>query len=163
MRRSARLHPAQGAVGDIKAAILGHAEFTAFNQSVTALFVKWKKANIPHLEGIAVGGQPKALIETLSEDLLETFRQARLLDPYDMYQHLLDYWAETMQDDCYLIAADGWKADTYRVIEKDKKGKKKDKGWTCDLVPKALIIARYFAEEQEAVTKLGIELESEAA
>ena len=48
----------------------------------------------------------------------------------------MDYWAETMQDDCYLIAADGWKAETYRIIEKDKKGKEKDKGWTCDLVPK---------------------------
>ena len=63
----------------------------------------------------------------------------------------MDYWAETMQDDCYLIAADGWKAETYRIIEKDKKGKEKDKGWTCDLVPKALIVARYFAKEQEAI------------
>jgi type I restriction enzyme M protein len=34
-----------------------------------------------------------------------------------------------------------------RIIEKDKKGKEKDKGWTCDLVPKALIVARYFATE----------------
>ena len=71
----------------------------------------------------------------------------------------MDYWAETMQDDCYLIAADGWKAETYRIIEKDKKGKEKDKGWTCDLVPKALIVARYFAKEQEAIDKLAAELE----
>jgi len=29
----------------------------------------------------------------------------RLLDAYDVYQHLMDYWAEkTMQDDLYLIA-----------------------------------------------------------
>ena len=80
-----------------------------------------------------------------------------------MYQHLLDYWAETMQDDCYLIAADGWKAETYRIIEKDKKGKEKDKGWTCDLVPKALIVARYFAKEQAAIDKLAAELESVTA
>ncbi len=72
----------------------------------------------------------------------------------------MDYWAETMQDDCYLIAAEGWKAETYRIIEKDKKGKEKDKGWTCDLVPKALIVARYFAKEQEAITKLEAALES---
>ena len=75
----------------------------------------------------------------------------------------MDYWAETMQDDCYLIAADGWKAETYRIIEKDKKGKEKDKGWTCDLVPKALIVARYFAKEQEAIDKLAAELESVTA
>ena len=59
----------------------------------------------------------------------------------------------------YLIAADGWKAETYRIIEKDKKGKEKDKGWTCDLMPKALIVARYFAKEQAAIDPLAAELE----
>ena len=75
----------------------------------------------------------------------------------------MDYWAETMQDDCYLIAADGWKAETYRIIEKDKKGKEKDKGWACDLVPKPLIVARYFAKEQAAIDELAAELESVTA
>ena len=37
------------------------------------------------------------------------------------------------------------------LSEKDKKGKEKDKGWTCDLIPKSLIVARYFADEQEAL------------
>jgi type I restriction enzyme M protein len=60
-----------------------------------------------------------------------------------------------MQDDCYLIA-DGWKAETSPIM--DKKGK--EKGWTCDLVPKALIVARYFAKEQEAIDELAVELES---
>jgi type I restriction enzyme M protein len=68
-----------------------------------------------------------------------------------------------MQDDCYLIAADGWKAETYRIIEKDKKGKERDKGWACDLVPKALLVACYFADEQEAITQLEAELESVTA
>ena len=72
----------------------------------------------------------------------------------------MDYWAETIQDDCYLIAADGWKAETYRIVEKDKKGKERDKGWACDLVPKALIVARCFATEQEAITQLAADLES---
>jgi type I restriction enzyme M protein len=75
----------------------------------------------------------------------------------------MDYWAESMQDDCYIIAADGWKAETYRIVEKDKKGKDRDKGWACDLVPKALIVARYFAREQEAITQLEAELESVTA
>jgi type I restriction enzyme M protein len=68
-----------------------------------------------------------------------------------------------MQDDCYLIAADGWKAETARIIEKDKKGKEKDKGWTCDLIPKALIVARYFAKEQTAIDQLAAELEGVSA
>lgn len=68
-----------------------------------------------------------------------------------------------MQDDCYLIADEGWKAQTYRIIEKDKKGKEKDKGWTCDLVPKPLIVSRFFAKEQETVDKITAELESVTA
>jgi type I restriction enzyme M protein len=68
-----------------------------------------------------------------------------------------------MQDDCYLIAVDGWKAETTRVLVKNNKGKEVDKGWVCDLVPKALVVARYFAVEQEAIVKMEAELESIAA
>jgi type I restriction enzyme M protein len=75
----------------------------------------------------------------------------------------MDYWAQTMQDDCYLISADGWKAETYRIIEIDKKGKEKDRGWACDLVPKHLIVARYFAKEQAAIDAFSAELESVTA
>ena len=99
----------------------------------------------------------------LSEGLLAHYASKPLIDPYDVYQHLMDYWAETMQDDCYLIAADGWKAETTRILVKDKKGKEKDKGWTCDLIPKALIVARYFATEQELVDQIAAELESVTA
>src|SRR5947209_6036002 len=93
----------------LKQTIFGHAEFTAFNERATRLFAEWREANTPRLKGFDKGGHPKALIETIAEDLLAAFKRAPLLDAYDVYQHLLDYWAETMQDDCYLIAADGWK------------------------------------------------------
>jgi type I restriction enzyme M protein len=126
---------------EIKAAIFGHAEFTAFNASVTAIFAKWKKSKAPRLNAIEPGDHPKALIETLSEDLLATFAKAWLLDAYDVYQHLMDYWAATMQDDVYLLVQEGWKG----VLD--------DKPNT-DIIPEPLIIARYFAVEQAAVEKL---------
>ncbi|WP_229459099.1 hypothetical protein [Massilia cavernae] len=75
----------------------------------------------------------------------------------------MDYWATTMQDDCYLIAADGWKAKTYRIIETNKKGKEVDKGWACDLVPKQLVVNRYFARQQAAIREQETALESVAA
>ena len=109
------------------------------------------------------GCHPKDVIARLSEDLLAHYADKPLIDPYDIYQHLMDYWAETMQDDCYLIASDGWKAKTYRVIETDKKGKEKDKGWTCDLIPKPFIVARYYAKEQAAIDQLAAELEGVTA
>jgi type I restriction enzyme M protein len=72
----------------------------------------------------------------------------------------MDYWAETMQDDAYLIAADGWVAKPTRIVETDKKGKSKDKGWVCDLIPKPLIVARYFAGEQAACDAKQAELDA---
>ncbi|WP_338413184.1 N-6 DNA methylase [uncultured Sphaerotilus sp.] len=149
------------ALAEVKPAILGHAEFTAFNQTATQRFADWRAEATRQLGGFGVGSQPKALIEVLAEDLLARFRAVSLLDAYDVYQHLMDYWAETMQDDAYLIAADGWVARPARIVETDKKGRRKDKGWACDLVPKPLIVARYFAKEQAALE--GRQAESEAA
>jgi len=138
-------------IAEVKAAILNHPEFIAFNATVTQIFEQWQQANTPRLQGFSQNGHPKALIETISEDLLATFKTVPLLDAYDLYQHLMDYWGETMQDDCYIISGEGWVAETYRIRETDKKGKTKDKGWACDLVPKRLIVARYFVSEQAAI------------
>ena len=135
----------------VKAAILGHAEFTAFQASATQVFAHWQARNEPRMKGLNVGDQPKAFIEQLSEDLLASFKPTPLVDAYSVYQHLMDYWAEALQDDAYAVAQDGWVAKPARIIETDKKGKKKDKGWACDLVPKALVVARYFAAQQTAL------------
>jgi type I restriction enzyme M protein len=126
-------------------------------------FTTWLQKTEKTLRQLKPGFHPKQIIAALSEGLLAHYASQPLIDQYDVYQHLMDYWAETMQDDCYLIAADGWKAETYRIIEKDKKGKEKDKGWACDLVPKALIVARYFLSEQKAITNLEAQLETVAA
>ncbi len=49
------------------------------------------------------------------------------------------------------------------MIERDKRGKEKDKGWTCDLVPQALIVARYFAKEQATIDQLTATLDGVTA
>jgi len=154
-------------IATVKSAILNHNEFTAFKWAVTRIFHEWCTTNTPALKGFDKEGHPKALIETIAEDLLTSFRSASLLDAYDIYQHLMDYWMKTMQDDCYLIAADGWVARTHRVLEEVKAGRKKgdmkDKGWACDLIPKPYIVARYFAKEQAALEALQSELDSVCA
>ena len=103
------------------------------------------------------------VIAQFSESLLAHYADRPLIDPYDVYQHLMDFWSETMQDDCYWIAVEGWKAETYRVVETDKKGKEKDKGWISDLVPKSLVVARYSPREQAAIDQLATELDGVAA
>jgi type I restriction enzyme M protein len=144
----------------IKPAIYEHPEFAAFIQGMNTHFAAWRQTSAATLRALQIGCHPKEIIAALSENLLAHYTDKPLIDKYDVYQHLMDYWDETMQDDCYLIAADGWKAETYRVIETDKKGKEKDKGWACDLIPKPLVVARYFAKEQAAIDQIGAELES---
>jgi len=147
----------------IKPMIYDHSEFTAFITGMNAHFAIWRDKTAKTLRALQPGCHPKEVIARSSEDLLAHYADKPLIDRYDIYQHLMDYWAQTMQDDCYLIAADGWKAETYRIIEADKKGKEKDKGWTCDLIPKPLIVARYYAKEQAAIDQLTTELESVTA
>jgi len=155
----------------VKPAILGHAEFAAFNQTVTQLFVAWQEGTTPRLTGFGKDGHPKALIENIADELLATFRQAPLLDAYDIYQHLMDYWAETMQDDAYLIAADGWAKgaqprEIVQVKNKDNKlvwpephdyvrGRRRFKS---DLVPAQILAAKYFGPEREAIDSLDNQL-----
>lgn len=148
---------------NVKKMIYEHPEFKAFIGRMNSLFADWQEKAVQKLRKLKQGFHPKELIGGLSEDLLAHYAEKPLIDSYDVYQHLMDYWVETMQDDCYLIAADGWKAETYRVIEKDKKGKEKDKGWACDLVPKPLIVARFFADEQAEIEDLNAKLEAASA
>ncbi|TAK52244.1 MAG: SAM-dependent DNA methyltransferase [Gammaproteobacteria bacterium] len=148
---------------EVRPAILSHPEFTALNQTVSRHFAGWRAAATKQVTAFGKDGHPKALIERIAEDLLAAFREAPLLDAYDVYQHLMDYWAEIMQDDAYLIAADDWVAKTSRILETDKKGKTKDKGWTCELIPKPFVVARYFAKEQAAIDAAQAECEAAAA
>jgi type I restriction enzyme M protein len=152
----------------IKSTIYDHPEFTTFIDQMNAHFAAWRSESEKKLKALEVKCHPKQVIAELADGLLAHYEDQPLIDAYDVYQHLMDFWDASMQDDCYLIAADGWKAETYRVIEtkkgKDgKPGKQVDKGWTCDLVPKPLIVAQFYAKEQAAIDQLAANLESVSA
>jgi type I restriction enzyme M protein len=159
---NARLH-----AQEIRHAIQKDAEFKKLLANNHQIFEGWKKKVSPELNGFDKDAHPKDLIHSISESLLDAFRKAKLINAYEVYQHLMDYWNENMQDDAYIIAADGWKAETRRVVEEVKagkdKGKQKDKGWICDLIPKALLVSKYFAKEQEALNAKQAKLETTLA
>ena len=103
--------------------------------------------------------------------MLARFADLLLLSRYDIYQRLMNYWDETMQDDVYLIAADSWveAAKPQGIIEDQEKKIKetpdltiKRKKYKMDLVPPALIVARYFATEQAAIETLQAKQETAA-
>ena len=151
------------ATSDVKTTIFGHAEFIAFQHKSSKVFSDWRATTVPLVAAFGKGSNPKELIASIAETLLVAFDDTPLLNSYDIYQHLMDYWAETMQDDAYLIAADGWVAVPERIVETAKNGKVKDKGWTSELIPKSLMVTRYFAKEVAALEDKQAELEATTA
>jgi type I restriction enzyme M protein len=151
----------------IRAAIHDHPEFRAFTDGLAKHFAAWREEETARLKALSQGFHPKALIGELGERLLKHYEGRPLIDAYAVYQHLMAWWAEVMQDDAYMIAGDGWVAKTARIIEtrkgKDGKEKTTDKGWVCDLVPKEVLVARYFAKEAAAIAEAEAESERVAA
>lgn len=148
---------------EVKQTIFSHTEFTSFIGGMDKVFAAWRERTVQRLQQLKPGFRPKQLIHDISEDLLATYSNKPLLDKYDAYQHLMNYWQGTMQDDCYIITADGWKAEPYRIIVENKAGKKVDKGWACDLVPAYLVIDRYFSKEKQQLEQLEADRDAVAA
>jgi type I restriction enzyme M protein len=105
----------------VKATILKHPEFSAYSKKVTEMFQAWHDVHQPKVKALKEGLKPKVVIGVLSEDLLEKFAALPLLNNYDVYQRLMDYWAETMQDDVFLIGSEGWmEASKPRAVVENK-------------------------------------------
>ncbi len=147
----------------VKNTILDYDEFKDYRKRVANIFDVWRETHEPLLKGLVPAARPKDLIRTLSEDLLKRFADLPLLDRYDVYQRLMNYWDEVMQDDVYLIVANGWTgAAKPRGIIEDKEKKIKEtpdltikrKKYKMDLISPGLIVARYFADEQAMIEAL---------
>lgn len=134
-------------MNQIKFAIFEHADYKSFTQKVQKTFAKWKESNLDQLNKIKVGTKPKDLIKNISESILLDFEKAPLIDAYDIYQHVMDYWAQTMQDDIYLISQEGW------VSTIDKKA-------NTDLIPIDLVIKKYFEKESTNLESLQAEADN---
>ena len=143
---------------EVKSTILDHTEFKQFAGVSLDLFEQWKVgANLPALSR---DDFPKDVIHRISESLLQAYTAAPLLDRYDMFQIIMDYWFETMQDDVYFITQDGWPAASSLRELTVKKGEKLKEvpdliinkaRYKAELIPPALIVNRFFADEQAAL------------
>jgi len=140
---------------EIKSTIFEHEEFKKYLETLNKAFESWKSDNFLLLEKMKVDSKPKEIIHTISEDLLEKFSEFVLIDKYDVYQKLRTYWEETMQDDAYLISQNGWNVSLYP--KKDKSGK--EKGWDSELIPKEIVIDKFFIKQKEELEKLQEELD----
>jgi len=127
-------------IDDIKATIFNHKEFKDYLNKIEAILANWSQKCISILKSIDSKTSPKELICQLSEDLIYFFKDSLLIDKYDVYQHLMDYWLETMRDDVYMIVENDWIANS-------------------ELIPTGLIINKFFEEEKEKLEELEIQKE----
>jgi len=154
-------------VGQVQQAILDAPEFQKFAAETGALTAEWFGTHRDTLASIDADTKPNDLIATISDDLLARFKSVPLLDEYDVYEQLMTYWHGFMHDDVFLIMNEGWveAAKPRKTIEdKDRKlsetpdlvigsGRGATK-YKTDLITPALIVARYFIDEQATLDDL---------
>lgn len=143
---------------NLMATIFKNKEFIAFGQQLDNKFELWRKSKNDYFVNLNGFIKPKDFIERISQNLLNVFSDLLLIDKYDIYQCLMDYWHEKMQDDIYAIVFDGWKSgqDIEKEFSKKKDGTLTDKMKSFEgrVIPKDLLIKEYFPEELEAINKL---------
>lgn len=141
---------------NIRNTIFDHEEFINYAKTVHIATNKWIDLNKEKLSDLKVGDKPKELINGIGENILEIFSKVYLIDNYEVYECLLNYWENTMQDDVYAICYDGWEAGREIEIEytTPKKGTPKEKGFEGRIIPKILIINEYFRQEQTDIEKI---------
>lgn len=133
----------------------------------------WKEAVMPKMYAVGKGARPKELITKWADSLLHlTKGHSGLVDAYDAYDVLLNYWAETMQDDCYMVSNDGWTYPEVRAVKRkettDKKTNKtkvKESACmydeiVCDLLPVNIVLTEYFTKETDEISNLISQIDS---
>jgi len=125
----------------IKKTIYEHSDFESYSKDIEKIFKKWANKHKPMMHELKKSSNIKVFINELSENILQAFSNAPLIDKYDIYQYLLNYWFETMYDDVHQIIADGWQAND-------------------ELIPNQLIIDKYLAKESKMLEELEAEQES---
>lgn len=156
---------------DVHKTISENIEFLEYNKKVNNTYNEWKKIANPVLTNLNSTDSNKEIILNLSEEILEKFSKLELLDKYDVYQVLLAYWNETMNDDVLLIIQDelGYNlakiTDDIKEEPKESKKAKKDSakekkpkkpkiiGWEGRLIPKQIVLDAFFALEQNEIEK----------
>lgn len=154
--------------GEIEGVIGQDASILAEKQKETdAIFTRWRDSVKDILLGIESETNPKELIRTIAVMLLKAYEPARLLDNYDVYDCLLNYWNTKLQDDVYAIKAGGYEVGREIEYEYAQKKAKDENGETISvddtskvksfegaLIPREIIEAVYFADELAAINEL---------
>ena len=118
----------------------------------------WEEKSKIDLEKVNSDTRVKELIEILSDYILNIFKKDSLIDKYDAYEYLMEYYSEEMKDDLHLIIDGGWIPKL--TFGKDKNGRFKKNEFDSEFLPKQIIIEEYFSIENEEIDVLNDKLNS---
>lgn len=154
------------AANEVKKTILEHAEFKTFAVESLKPFTAWFERSA--FKTIEKDQKPKDIMLRVSEDLLQSYADMKLLSKYDIYQIFMEYWDEILQDDVSVITQDDWAgAKVIRNLTAEKDSKLKEVPdlviakikYKAEVIPPHLIVAKYFATEQQALDTKQAELD----
>ena len=156
---------------DVTCVIEQDESFCQQHESYLAGIKSFADSHREEMLSLNIGCEPKHLIESWGAELLAQLQYTDcLVNPYNAYQLLMEYWNEVMQDDCYIISRDGWHVELHpTLVQKvNKKQKtvtfepKKNPTYTdmeSDLLPVSVVVNKYFAEDESHLFALQAQLE----
>lgn len=127
-------------------------EFINYSVALNKKINIWEQENKNLLYSTNLNSNVKQIINTLSDKILNIFDKDELIDKYEAYEYLMEYFNDTLKDDFYLIIENGWIPKI--VFAQDKNGKIKKNEFDSDLLPKEIVIEEYFKEKNDKIEKL---------
>lgn len=138
-------------IENIKETITNSSDFVEYKKNYNNLYKEWAKENIAKLKSIPLKTKPKQFIAYLGNNILAKYASAKLINKYDVYEVLMEYWNETMQDDVYMISEIGYTIELHKLVT--KKNKKEIITYYCELVPQEYVANRYFKDEVKYISQ----------
>lgn len=138
-------------IENIKETITNSSDFVEYRKNYNNLYKEWAKENIAKLKSIPLKTKPKQFIADLGNNILAKYASAKLINKYDVYEVLMEYWNETMQDDVYMISEIGYTIELHKLVT--KKNKKEIITYYCELVPQEYVANRYFKDDVKYISQ----------
>jgi type I restriction enzyme M protein len=143
---------------EVFSTVLAFPSVQSSRQDVLDIFSQWRQNAREKL--LKLDMTAKKIVETLAFAMRDAYAESPVLDKYDAFGIFMDYALETLQDDLYVICADGWQAgQEIEVLKKNKRGLMTE--WEGALLPKSILETHFFPAEVKKVA--GLTAKSEEA
>ena len=157
---------------DIKEVIYNDVDYIEYQNKFNKIIKSYRKFAFEILDNIDNSVDTKELIKSLSEKLISDFAKLTLLNKYDCYEVLLQYWNEVMNDDVLIVKQNGFEiAKSVEIQYKESKKKKNEddnkntktnkqkSDFEGLLIPKELVINKFFLKEKNDIEEINNQIQ----